>query len=210
MQQAAENSTTQNPIQLPEFGTFMLEQGGHFIDVIRVGNHRYGFVAAPKLVGEHEGTWGEPGVLIEGASHFSDGVANTEAMAAAGSEIALWARGLDINGKKDWHIPSRDEKERMYRRGKPGTDENGCWYRDGENPNSIPMGLLYTESDPPQTPVEAFQTGGPEAMEEVPYWTSTQYSANAAFSQYFGDGHQSGVGKDDTLRVRAVRRFLID
>lgn len=52
------------------------------------------------LYDEFEGRWGEYGVEIAGASSYSDGYANTLAMAEAGCEIAKKALELDA------HIPS--------------------------------------------------------------------------------------------------------
>lgn len=49
---------------------------------------------------EFEGVWGEYGVEIAGAGSYSDGYANTVAMAEAGCEIAKKALELDA------HIPS--------------------------------------------------------------------------------------------------------
>ena len=49
---------------------------------------------------EFEGAWGERGVEIPGASSYSDGYANTVAMAQAGCGIAKKAMELDA------HIPS--------------------------------------------------------------------------------------------------------
>ena len=49
---------------------------------------------------EFEGVWGEYGVEIAGANSYSDGYANTVAMAEAGSVIAKKALELDA------HIPS--------------------------------------------------------------------------------------------------------
>lgn len=39
------------------------------------------------------------------------------------------------------------------------------------------------------------------------YWSSTQYSADYAWSQYFGDGYQSSAHKGNPGRARAVRRL---
>lgn len=43
---------------------------------------------------EFEGAWGEYGAKIEGAGSYSDGEANTRAMAEAGSQIAIQALEL--------------------------------------------------------------------------------------------------------------------
>jgi hypothetical protein len=49
----------------------------------------------------------------------------------------------------------------------------------------------------------------PELFEPGWYWSSTQYSANVAWFQYFDDGGQGDYDKDYQARARAVRRFLI-
>jgi hypothetical protein len=46
-----------------------------------------------------------------------------------------------------------------------------------------------------------------EEFEKAWYFTSTQYSADYAWGQYFGDGYQGHATKDFTGRVRAVRRL---
>lgn len=43
---------------------------------------------------EFEGAWGEYGAKVEGAGSYSDGEANTRAMAEAGSQIAIQALEL--------------------------------------------------------------------------------------------------------------------
>ncbi len=40
------------------------------------------------------------------------------------------------------------------------------------------------------------------------YWSSTQYSANLAWSQFFANGSQGYYHKYYALRARAVRRFI--
>lgn len=161
--------------------------------------------AAHELVG----SWGKRGALIEGADSFIDGRANTEAMAAAGSELAQKVLGLNIGGFSDWAIPARDQQELQYRNLKPTTDANYCWGRDGDNPNSLPVGKLYTEELPGQTAVEAFKVGGPEAFQPRWYYSSTQRSANSAFLMHFDDGSQDHYGKDYELHVRPVRSELL-
>lgn len=160
---------------------------------------------------EHElqGRWGEYGVKIEGADSFTNSRANTEAMATAGSELAKQVLGLEIGGFTDWAIPARDVQELQYRHFKPTTEENWAGRRDGDNPHSEPVGLLYSEEDPKQTAHEAFQAGGPEAFRDTWYWSSSQRSAYGAFHMCFDDGCQVNYGKSDELRVRPVRSELI-
>ncbi len=194
-------------VQLPEIGQPF--QGGFFSGVTVEGGKRYANItagAAHELVG----AWGEYGVKIEGADSFTDSRANTEAMAAAGSELAQKVMALDIGGFTDWAIPARDVQELQYRHLKPTSRENYCWNRDGDNPNSLPVGLLYTEESPAQTAIVAFREDSPEAFQARWYWSSSQRSADTAFVLHFDDGHQFGSGKGGELRVRPVRRSLID
>lgn len=159
---------------------------------------------------ELKGAWGEYGVKIEGADSFTNSRANTEAMAAAGSELAKQVLALDIGGFTDWAIPARDVQELQYRHFKPTTEANWQYGRSGDNPNSEPVGLLHTEDSPAQTSLAAFQAGGAEAFRDTWYWSSSQRSANYAFGVYFDDGLQSTSDKTHELRVRPVRSTVID
>lgn len=160
---------------------------------------------------EHElvGKWGEYGEKIEGADSFTDGLANTKAMAAAGSELAAKVLNLSIEGFTDWAIPARDVQELQYRHFKPTTEENWAGARSGDNPNSEPVGLLYSKEDPVQTAHAAFQEGGAEAFRDTWYWSSSQRSATTAFLMTFAGGLQGDDVKYDELRVRPVRSELI-
>lgn len=162
--------------------------------------------AAHELVG----AWGKYGEKIEGADSFTNSRANTEAMAAAGSELAQNVLALDIDGFTDWAIPARDVQELQYRHFKPTTEANWQYGRSGDNPNSEPVGLLYTDELPIQTSVESFRENGPEAFQGRAYWSSSQRSANYAFLLHFGVGNQSSGAKGTELRVRPVRSQLID
>jgi len=161
---------------------------------------------------EHElsGAWGEYGEKIEGADSFTNSRPNTEAMAAAGSELAQQVLALDIGGFTDWAIPARDVQELQYRHFKPTTETNWAGRRDGDNPNSEPVGLLYSDESPTQTALTSFQAGGPEAFKDTWYWSSSQRSAYDAFVMHFDDGLQFNDDKGLELRVRPVRSQLID
>lgn len=201
MQAAAQAATT-----LPEIGQ---PYGGGFVSgyYMQDGKRHVSITAgaAHELVGEY----GEYGVKIEGADSLTDSHANTEAMAASGSELAQQVLALEIGGYNDWAIPARDVQELQYRNLKPTTDENYCWGRDGENHSSVPVGELYSEEFPVQTSVEVFRADGPEAFQPRAYWSSTQRSAITAFGVYFGGGNQLNLAKDLTLRVRPVRSEVI-
>ena len=124
-------------LQLPtEAGTPF--EGGYFVGRIRVGADVYALIVSPKQAGETEGAWGDYGKDVPGARSFFDGAANTLAMAEAGSSIAQGVLKLEINGYSDWHIPSRDELELVYRNLKPTTDRNWRWR--GDTPRRAPPG----------------------------------------------------------------------
>ncbi len=181
--------------------------GGFFAGLIRIGSSTYGLIVAPKDGGEIVGEWG-PRKAIDGARSFFDGHANTQAMADAGSDIALWAYSLKIGDNSDWYIPSRDELEVCYRNLKPTDGSNYCG--SGDNPSAYLPSYAYSIDTPAQTTAEAFR--GAQAFDPVWHWTSTQYAgdASSAWGQYFGDGYQRHGDEGYKGRVRAVRRFLID
>lgn len=196
-------------VTIPEIGQAF--GGGFFSGITRDPDtgKRYLNITAGA---EHElvGAWGEYGVKIEGAGSFTNGRANTEAMAAAGSELAQQTLALRIGGHDDWAIPARDQQEPHYRHFKPTTEANWQYGRSGDNPNSEPVGLLHTEESPAQTSIEAFKDGGAEAFKPTWYWSSTQRSAYTAFDMGFVVGYQDYGVKFTELRVRPVRSQLID
>lgn len=174
--------------------------GGFYCGQINSGGALYALVAAPKDL-EFASAWGEYGQNVEGATSYHDGAANTAAMLEAGSPpTKQLATG--------WHIPARDELELLYRAFKPSAEENYT-YRSGENPSAAPPTYPYTEQLPAQTSAAAFKQGGDQALADTWYWSSTQYSATSAWSQYFGDGGQSSTAKSIEGRVRPVRRLII-
>ena len=111
-----------------------------------------------------EVAWGEYGQNVVGADSRFDGLANTVAMAAAGSALAQSIRALPGG---DCYIPSRAEL-------------------------ALCQVILHAH------------------FESDWHWSSTQYSANYAWYQYFGGGYQDDYGgKGAELRCRAVRRLVI-
>jgi hypothetical protein len=185
--------------------------GGFFSGITRdpdTGNRYLNITAG--AAHELEGEWGKYGEKIEGADSFTNSRANTEAMAAAGSELAQQLLALNIGGFTDWAIPARDVQELQYRHFKPTTRENWAGRRDGDNPSSEPVGMLYTEELPAQTSLSAFKQGGAEAFQDTWYWSSSQRSADTAFLMDFDGGGQDNYGKGNELRVRPVRSQLID
>jgi hypothetical protein len=184
-------------------------EGGFYAGQIRVGDQVFALVVSPKEAGDSpDHKWLDRYEEVPGATSCFDGMANTAAMAAAGSVLANTVRSLSINGFADWYLPSRDELELIYRNLKPTTQANSCSFRDGDNASSVPAGYPYTEAAPAQTPAQAFQAEGAEAFERDWYWSSTQYSQGYAWGQNFSCGDQYGNGKKYEGRARAVRRFI--
>lgn len=181
-------------------------EGGFFYDRVMVDRNPHAIIVSPKVGGEHPDAEWYRGKDFRSGS-YNDSYANTVALAKAGWKPAQWALDQQINGLKDWSIPARDLLERMYFHGKPGARPNGCWFRDGENPSAIPPAYPYTEAVPAQTTAEAFRTGGAEAMDEVPYWSSTPFEASddAAWAQDVGNGDQGDCDRSNEFRVRLVR-----
>lgn len=193
--------------QLPAIGTQM--EGGFFAGQIQINGIDMGIIVAPKAEGDRDDNeWnGSSSKMVEAALSYDNGVSNTEAMAAAGSELAKWATALRIGGFDDWHVPSQDVLEVCYRNLKPGTEKNACWGRSGINLSTNPSTRPYMPDSPVQTEAEAFKAGGTEAFEEAWYWSSTQCagSADFAWAQGFNHGHQDWLGKRNVFRARAVR-----
>jgi len=193
---------------LPLIGTAM--DGGFYAGRILVDGKPYALIVAPKTEGERaDAEWIDDYKDVPGAKSWNDGLANTDAMAAAGSALALWARDLRIAGHADWYLPSQDELEIIYRNLKPTTYENSQWGRSGINLSAIEPTRPYTPDSPAQTMAEAFHQGGEQAFAPEWYWSSTQHAANSddAWYQGFGSGDQDGGSKSAELRARAVRRL---
>lgn len=77
--------------ELPEHGQPLA--GGVFVTRYWLNGAERALILLPD---ELNGVWGEYGVKIEGAGSYSDGEANTRAMAEAGSEIAV--KALELGG----------------------------------------------------------------------------------------------------------------
>lgn len=186
--------------------------GGFYAGRIMVDGQAFAIIVAPKVVGEHDYTpWNRSSKSVTGALSYNDGFDNTEAMAAAGSKLAKWARDLRIAEQDDWYLPSQDELEVIYRNLKPTTNRNWCYMRSGINLHAVIPSLPYTHDLPAQTQAELFQADGDQAFEATWYWSSTQYASvsDYAWSQDFGDGYQYYGRKGGELRARAVRRLPI-
>jgi hypothetical protein len=191
---------------LPAIGTPF--ECGFFAGLFHLNGDTYALIVSPRAQGElEEAAWGPRGLDISARS-YNDGLANTQAMAKAGSDLARWMIALEIGGFTDWYLPSRDELEILYRNLKPTTSSNYTW-RAGDNPSSVPPGYPYTKEVPAQTAAADFLDDSDEALSPEWYWSSTQYSPYGAWIQNFDGGAQYYDHKDLECRARAVRRFKV-
>jgi hypothetical protein len=170
-------------------------EGGFFAGVININGKPHALIAAP---------------CAAGGETISQWIHDRKEVPEAGSELANWARGLQIGGFTDWFVPARDQLELLYRNLKPSKQQN-FGFRGGDNPSSVPAGYPYSRELPLQTPVQAFQEGGAEAFDTDMYWTSTQHASDPeyAWCQDFDDGYQYDSRKSYEARVRAVRTIQL-
>jgi hypothetical protein len=100
---------------VPAIGTHWVEQGGIFAGVIRglAGAPDAALIIADDPRGHFEDReWGPYGKDV--ATDARDGMANTVAMSGAGSQLAADILALDIEGHKDWYLPSASELHLAY------------------------------------------------------------------------------------------------
>ena len=200
--------------------------GGYYAGKIVVGGQTYALIVAPKAQGESAGkAWKPDNTATPGTQSFNDGLSNSNAMNNASHPAAQFCRSLAIGGNTDWYLPSLHELELCYRAFKPGSDANytadnrpdwrSAGYNvppengNGHNAASSPVGAAYTPSNPAQTGITQFQSGGSEAFVSSYYWTSTEFLATFAWVQLFSNGHQTLYDKLNSFPVRAVRKVLI-
>ena len=195
-------------IQLPAIGEAF--EGGFFAGIFRdaagAGPNR-ALIKAPKALGERADVWNKSWDRVDDALSFCDGMANTMAMAKAGSRLAQWALDQRINGVDGWHIPAQDQLELLYRAFKPTNDDNTLYGRSGLNVSAVPPTYPYTKNLPHMVNKTEFRPGGAEAFEDDWYWSSTQHagSDDCAWMQRFGYGSQIYVHKGFQSRVVLVR-----
>jgi hypothetical protein len=98
---------------LPAFGAFITGQAGHLAAIVRghtidgVERPPYALLVSDQAAGEIEACeWGHYGTEIEGTSSRTNGQANTAAMLAAECPAAVKVAAIEIDGHKDWFLPS--------------------------------------------------------------------------------------------------------
>ena len=148
----------------------------------------------------------------DGGWSVFDGRLNTNAIIAAGINdhpAAKFCVNLSIGGFTDWYLPARAELDIAYFSLKPTTDTNNT--SSGTNIYAVPgRSSNYTAGYPLKTTITAFDIGA-ESFVSFYHWTSNDFS-NSAWSMDYRIGQQIsffGMGKTDSLRVRAFRRIAL-
>ncbi len=213
---AQNNSAVTEQMQV---GSFLPAHGGYYAGLVNVKGVTKAIIVAPKALGEHTGQWSDSNGFTQGATCPFDGYKNTLDMIVAGSPLGKWVQSLNIGGHTDWHIPSRDQLEIIYRGYKPTESKNAVFW--GKNIYSCPPHERYEKSNPSQCHIEQFREGGAEAFDATFYWSSTEVfdedknssahdlGKSCVFMQNFSDGAQDCDHKINSHRARAVRTINV-
>lgn len=99
---------------VPAVGDYWDGQGGIYAGYIRGENGALGWhVIVPTHPSATNDSikWGIYGTSVDGAKSHTDGLANTKALIELGADYqaATWAADLEIDGHKDFYLPSRRE-----------------------------------------------------------------------------------------------------
>jgi len=118
-------------ITIPLFGTLLTTHGGHFGAILRGaaadGSRDYALIVSEASADIEDTTWSEDYTTITGADSKTDGQANTDAMAAAGLQLALRIKALDLGGHTDWYLPA-DAELRALSATAPELFQQKDWY----------------------------------------------------------------------------------
>tara|TARA_S200002703_G_scaffold35418_1_gene30468 strand:+ start:10435 stop:11139 length:705 start_codon:yes stop_codon:yes gene_type:complete len=217
---------------LPEIGEFY--EGGYFAGYISHtanGVATHGLIVAPKSA-EVTRQFNPSGTGQSYTHSAYDGAANTADLADGGHPAHDYCAGLTIGGYSDWYLPAYAELEVAYGNLKPSSTANTTATFGTEAPNGHgPIafnGSNYTSplrpnnntsSNPPQTSVSIFQSGGAQCFESNESNFGAIYlTSNQRFATYggdiialrFSDGrYRDQAGSTSYHYVRAFRRFAV-
>lgn len=203
---------------------------------------RYVLIVSPKIYESAALAWDSVNrVIPNNARTRWNGLGSTDyilSLNTTGYEIFDHIRTLRTtnpvpdDGGSDWYVPALDELELLYRNFKPTTQINNNANQNGSdfpqtiaprfsgfNPSSDPTGGLYSsnsDTNPSQTTLIDFQSGGSQSIEAARYWTSTKESSNRVWRQNFtlqDFGSQASIQSEWTptaaYPVRPVRKIPI-
>jgi hypothetical protein len=205
---SASNSVT--PVAVPTVGSAL--GGGYFAGQISTAGNGvadYNLVIGPVASAQNTSKqWKTTNTTTAGTSSVINGPANSTAMNNASHPAAQFCEGLTIGGFSDWYMPAQNELEVCYFNLKPDTSTNNTGA--GTNTNAVPSrGSNYTSGNPAQTTATDFKDTGAEDFATLRYWSSTEFSSTNGLIQQFSNGYQANTNKDNSYRVRAVRRVAV-
>jgi|Laugresbdmm110sd_1035091.scaffolds.fasta_scaffold02246_12 hypothetical protein len=217
---ALAGATTNN---IPAIGAAY--EGGYFagqISTTGTGVANYNLVIGPKATAQFtqpsnpDGKfWKTTNTTTAGTNSYIEGAANSAQMANAQHPAGQFCENLTVGGYSDWYMPAFSEWGVIYSNLKPTTGGNAL--NTGQNSYAVPpRPSNYTNGDPAQTTVSAFQAGGAEALTNnannpTTYWSSTENSASTAWGSYMGNGQFSAYTKATpyVACVRGIRRIAV-
>jgi len=199
------------PVFIPAIGSAY--EGGFFAGQIGVGGvATHNLVVGPIASAQSTLQWKNANTATAGADSVIDGPQNTADIVADGNSTVYpaghFCNDLVIGGFSDWYMPAKNELEICYFNLKPSTTSNDT--ASGINANAVPARASnYTAGNPAQTTSADFKDTGTEDFVQVIYWSSTETSTTNSWYQVFYGGDQNGGNKDNSRRVRAVRRVAV-
>jgi hypothetical protein len=178
--------------------------GGYFAGVMSYGADWYLLIVSPAAasvsMAVRSGTTGS-------SDSVYDGLANSLATNDATHPAVQHCRSGTWGGFNDWYLGAALEYELAYRNLKPTTSINNA--SSGVNPWSVPAGVLYTESSPPQTEVALFVDGAAQAFTTSVVGTSTEINSTnnsrVSFTSGLIDNGAIGVAR----YIRPLRRVIL-
>ena len=189
-------------------------QGGFFAGYIShtansIATH--GLIVAPAASGYNGGTelqWKTAGTTTAGTTSTFNGAINSANMNNFSHAAGRYCEELTIGGYSDWYLPASLELDIAYQNLKPTTASNNTF--SGINAYAVPARASNRiAGTPTQTSVAAFQSGGAEAFVAGFHWSSTEFSPSDANLVDFNNGKVDRIGKTNTNKVRAFRKFAL-
>lgn len=112
---AATNIQPSVTLNLPRIGAEWPGKGGIFAGLVGGKDSPFFALILPTdpAASFEEVELGTYGTHVEGADSKSDGLANTQALAQAGSELCQKILALEIGGHRDWYLPAANEAHVM-------------------------------------------------------------------------------------------------